>query len=126
VSLNGLKKTLFIKVSPIILLAISFCATGSGIGMFLYYSDNVAHQSANNEHMSADFDAQKSVTVYQTTSKNTGFSTIPHQISIIDSYEKQDILSYKDMFAVIWVPLLIIGSYILVHSKDGIESKVNV
>lgn len=93
--------------------------------MFLYYSDNVAHQPANNEHMSADF-AQKSVTVYQTTSKNTGFSTIPNQISIIDSYEKQDILSYKDIFAVIWVPLLIIGSYILVHSKDGIESKVNV
>ena len=126
---NGLKKTLFVHVSPLILLAVAFCVTGTGMVVYLYYSDYVEQQSTKDGYISTKFSTQKFVTVYEITNKGPTLPmVIPSQISIMDNYsdQKNNIFSFDDVFGALWIPLLIIGSYILVHSDKGIVSKVRV
>ena len=112
-----------------IVLALSFCVTGIGMIGYLYYSDYVAQQSVKDGDISTKLATQKDVTVYEVTNKDTPFPMIlPLKIQIIDDQidEKNKVLSINDIFGALWIPLLIIGSYILVHSDKGIVSKVRV
>lgn len=127
---NGLKKTLLVDVSPVIIIAISFCVTGMGMVGYLYYSDFVEQYAERDGNISTKFATPKDVTVYEVSNKDISPNTmvLPSQISIIDDYsdKKNNILSLDDLFRVLWIPLLIIGSYILVHSDKGIVSRVRV
>lgn len=126
----GLKKTTLVHVSPLIVIAISFCVTGMGMVGYLYYSDYIEQHTAKDGNISTKFATPKDVTVYEVTNKDISPNTmiLPSQISIIDDYsdKKNNILSLDDLFRVLWIPLLIIGSYILVHSDKGIVSRVRV
>ena len=97
---------------------------------YLYYSDFVEQYVEKDGNISTKFATPKDVTVYEVTNKDISPNTmiLPSQISIIDDYgdKKNNILSLGDLFRVLWIPLLIIGSYILVHSDKGIVSRVRV
>lgn len=107
-----------------------FCVTSMGMVGYLYYLDYVEQQPAKDVGISTKFVTQKDVTVYEVINKNISPTPmiIPSQIQIIDNYsdQKNNILSLYDVFRVLWIPLLIIGSYILVNSDKGIVSKVKV
>ena len=130
VSHIGLKKTLHVDVSPSIIIAVSFCVTAMGMVGSLYYSDYMAEHTAKDGNISTRFATPKDVTVYEITNKDMLPNTmiLPSQISIIDDYsdKKNNILSLDDLFRILWIPLLIIGSYILVHNDKGIISRVEV
>ena len=125
-----MKKTTLVHVSPLTVIAISFCVTGMGMVRYLYYSDFVEQYVEKDGNISTKFATPKDVTVYEITNKDISPNTmiLPSQISIIDDYgdKKNNILSLGDLFRVLWIPLLIIGSYILVHSDKGIVSRVRV
>ena len=107
----------------------SFCVTGIGMVGYLYYSDYVGQQSVKDGDISTKFATQNDVTVYEVTNKGIPLPMIlPSQVSIIDDYsdQKNNILSINDIFSALWIPLLIIGSYILVHNDKNIVSKVRV
>ena len=95
---------------------------------YLYYSDYLEQQSTNDGDISAKFATQKDVTVYEVTKSTTLTMIIPSKISIMDDKigQKNNILSIDDIFSALWIPLLIIGSYILVHNDKNIVSKVRV
>ena len=130
VSHIGLKKTLLVDVSPVIIIALSLCVTGMGMVGYLYYSDYVEQHTTKDGNISTKFVTPKDVTVYEVTNKDISPNTmiLPSQIPIMDDYsdKKNNILSLDDVFSVLWIPLLIIGSYILVHSDKGIVSRVRV
>lgn len=93
---------------------------------YLYYSDFVDKFSKVDEKMSTKLSPQD-VTVYEITNKNVSPNTmiLPHQISIIDdSDKKNNVFSLDELFRILWIPLVIIGSYILVHSDKSIVSRV--
>lgn len=111
------------------ILAVSFCVTGIGIVGYLYYSDYVEQQSASDGDISTIFATQKDVTGYKITHIGTTLPVIiPYKISIMDDqiYQKNNIFSIDDIFSALWMPLLIIGSYILVHCNKGFVTKVRV
>ena len=125
----GLEKTTLVHISPLIVLAMSFCVTGISMVGYLYYSDYVERQSVKDGDISTKFATQKDVTVYEITSKGTTLPMIlPSQVPIINDYsdQKNNILSINDIFSALWIPLLIIGSYVLVHNDKNIVSKVRV
>ena len=125
----GLEKTTIVHISPVIFLAVAFCVTGIGMVGYLYYSDYMEQQSASAGDTSTKFATQKDVTVYEVTNKGTTLQMIiPSKISIMDDKidQKNNILSIYDIFSILWIPLLIIGSYILVHYNKGIVTKVRV
>jgi len=130
VSHIGLKKTLLVDVSPVIIIALSLCVTGMGMVGYLYYSDYVEQHTTKDGNISTKFVTPKDVTVYEVTNKDISPNTmiLPSQISIIDDYsdKKNNILSLDDLFRVLWIPMLIIGSYILVHSDKAVLSRVRV
>ena len=130
VSHIGLKKTSLIDVSPVIIIALSLCVTGMAMGGYLYYSDFVDQHAKKDGNISTKFVTPKDVTVYEITNKDISPNTmiLPSQISIIDDYgdKKNNMLSLDDLFRVLWIPLLIIGSYILVHSDKAVLSRVRV
>jgi len=125
-----LKKTLLVDVSPVIIIALSLCVTGMGMVGYLYYSDYVEQHTTKDGNISTKFVTPKDVTVYEVTNKDISPNTmiLPSQISIIDDYsdKKNNILSLDDLFRVLWIPMLIIGSYILVHSDKAVLSRVRV
>lgn len=96
---------------------------------YLYYSDYVEPQSTSDGDISTKFATQKDVTVYEVTNKGSTLPMIiPSKISIMDDQtdQKNNILSIDDIFSALWIPLLIIGSYILVHNDKNIVPKVRV
>ncbi|HSF28067.1 MAG TPA: hypothetical protein VLA53_03465 [Nitrosopumilaceae archaeon] len=125
-----MEKTLLIHLSPVIITAISFCVTGIGMVGYLYYSDFVVQDAEVDGNIATKFAPQKDVTVYEVTNKDISPNVmiLPSQVSIIDDYndKKNSILSLDDLFRALWIPLLIIGSYLLIHSEKGIISKVEV
>ena len=125
-----MKKTLLVDVSPVIIIALSLCVTGMGMVGYLYYSDYVEQHTTKDGNISTKFVTPKDVTVYEVTNKDISPNTmiLPSQISIIDDYsdKKNNILSLDDLFRVLWIPMLIIGSYILVHSDKAVLSRVRV
>lgn len=88
------------------------------------------NQPTKVENISTKFAVPKDITVYEITGRDISLNPmiLPSQISIIDDYDdkKNNILSLDDIFRVLWIPLLLIGSYILLHSDKGIVSKVRV
>lgn len=97
---------------------------------YLYYSDFVVQDAEVDGNIVTKFAPQKDVTVYEVTNKaiSPNVTILPSQVSIIDDYndKKNNILSLDDLFRTLWIPLLIIGSYLLIHSEKGIISKVEV
>jgi len=112
------------------IIAISFCVTGIGMVGYLYYSDFVVKYAEKDGNISTKFTPQKDRTVYEVTNKDVTANALilPSQISIIDDYsdKRNNVLSLDDLFRVLWIPLLIIGSYILVHCDKGMISRVEV
>ncbi|HSB56859.1 MAG TPA: hypothetical protein VLD38_03490 [Nitrosopumilaceae archaeon] len=120
-----MKKTTLVHMPPTIVLALSFCITGIGMIGYLYYSEYTTQQSVQDGDISTKFVIQNEVTEYEVTNNAIPSPMIlPSKIQIIDG--KNEILSVTDIFRVLWIPLLIIGSYILVHSDKSIISKVRV
>lgn len=126
---DGLKKTILLNTSPLIVIAVSFCVAGIGLFGYFYYSDHLEQQPAKDENMSTKLTTQKINTVYKVTNnliKNP--TNLPSKMKIMGdyAYQKNYIFSYKDIFHSLWIPLLIIGSYILVQSDKGLASKMRV
>lgn len=97
---------------------------------YLYYSDNVAQQPAKDGIISTKIDIQKATTIYEITNKDlvNNPTNLPSKIQIMDDFAdvKNNILSYDDIFRALWIPLVIVGSYILVHAGSDNVSKVKV
>ena len=126
---DDLEKTTLVHISPLIVLAMSFCVTGIGIVGYLYYSDYLVQQSARDGDILAKSATQKDVTVYQITTIGSPLPVITQsKTSITEAQfnQKNNIFSIDDIFSALWMPLLIIGSYILVHCNKGFVTKVRV
>lgn len=104
----------------------SFCFTGIGLFIHSYYSGYQEQQLAMNLNQQTQSTIQDT-TVYQATNNLISDPTnLPLKIEIVgeEDYQKNSV-SY-DMSQLSWVPLLMVGIYILVHSRNGIESKANL
>ena len=124
-----MKKTFHQHASPLIVLAIFFCVAGVGLFGYFYHSDYQEQQLAKDETLSTKLIAQKTNTVYQVSDNLINNPTnLPPKITIMGDvpYQKNNIVSYNDIFHASWAPLLIIGTYILVHARNGIESKTGI
>jgi len=109
-----------------IIIAMSFCFTGIGLFIHSYYSGYQEQQLAMNLNQQTQSTIQDT-TVYQATNNLISDPTnLPLKIEIVgeEDYQKNSV-SY-DMSQLSWVPLLMVGIYILVHSRNGIESKANL
>ncbi|MGI0011572.1 MAG: hypothetical protein ACREAE_09250 [Nitrosopumilaceae archaeon] len=125
-----MKKSVILCISPLMAVAMAFCVTGMGMFGYLYYSDYMEKQPPKDGNIHTKLHTQKDVTVYEMVNKDliNNPTNFPSKIQIIDDYAdvKNNVLLYDDIFRALWIPLLIIGSYILVHAGNRIVSKVRV
>ena len=121
-----MKNLVFLKISPLIVVAISFCVVGIGLFGYFYYLDYQEEQLIRESNFITK-SAQKILTASHATNnliKNT--THLPFKLSVIgDTFDTHHIISYKEIIRLVWIPFLVIGSYLLVHARDGIESAVN-
>lgn len=97
--------------------------------MFFYHSDYQEQQLAKDENLSTKLITQKTNAVYQASSNLINNPTnLPPKITIMGdaAYQKNNIVSYDNILHASWMPLVIIGTYILVHARNGIESKASI
>ena len=116
---DSLKTSILLHASPLIVVAISFCVAGIGLFGYFYYFDYLEHPLSKDENLSTKLITQKTNTVYKVTNnliKNP--TNLQSKIQIMGDYDdqKNNILSYDYIFRALSMPLLIIGSYILVHA----------
>ena len=126
---NSLKKTTLLYTPPLIVVAISFCVAGIALFAYFYYSDYQDLQLAKDEGYSTKLIAQKTDFSYKESSNLIKAPThLPLEIKVMgeDISQKSYVVSYSEIFHASWIPLLVIGSYILVHARNGIESKADI
>lgn len=115
---TGLEKTAVLNLPPRVVLALAFCFTGIGMVGCLYLSDNLFTRSAIEGDLSDKPDIQKGPVWNEVIHKETQqLMILPSKIKITDDNidQKSYIFTFKDIFKVLWIPLVIIGSYILVN-----------
>ena len=94
------------------------CLAGLGILAYISYGDYADKESVKNLNL-------VSSTTYATISDDNpglsaGLSSIPTDITVTEYLSNSVDPSSRVIFEAMWIPLLIIGSYILVHSDYAV------
>ena len=123
-----MKKTILLNSPPLVVVAISFCVAGIALFVYFNYSDYQDPQLEKDESYSTKLIAQMTDFSYKESSNLIKASThLPLELKVMgdDINQKNYITSFSEIYHMSWIPLLVIGSYILVHSRNGIESKAD-
>ena len=109
-----------------IIIAVSFCVAGIGLFMHSYYSGYQEQQLAMNLNQQTQSTIRDTTVYHATNNLISDPTNLPLKMKIMgaEDYQKNSV-SY-DVSQLSWVPLLIVGIYILVHARNGIESKANL
>ena len=100
--------------SASIISGILLCLTGLGILAYVSYDNYTGSESVKN------LDLVSSTTYTAMPDGNTGLSSVPMGITVTEYLSNSIDPSSRVIFEAMWIPLLILGSYILVHSDYAI------
>ena len=127
---NDLSKTVVRSPYTGIVLGITFCIVGLTMITYLSYLDYVEQNDFQNDGMNKNIhisEGQTSTTYVVGTHGSTdlllnGPLSIPSKIEVKD-YSYYDGMPDRIIFQALWIPMLILGSYILVHSDLAVLVK---
>ena len=124
-----MKKATLLYTPSLIVIAVSFCVAGIALFGYFYYSDYQDAQLVRDENYSTKAISQK---IDLTHKESNNFIKSPTNLPLeiaargVGIDQKTHLVSYSEIFHASWMPLIVIGSYLLVHARNGIESKADI
>ena len=126
---NDLSKTVVRSPYTGIVLGITFCIVGLTMITYLSYLDYVEQNDFQNDGMNKNIHVSEGQTstiyvvgTHSTDILSNGLLSIPSKIEVKD-YSYYDGMPDRIIFQALWIPMLILGSYILVHSDLAVLVK---